>query len=52
MFTEGTQINTAASAELETLHDSMDPEEYERAFADGSSRAFRAVAKVLIDSIG
>jgi hypothetical protein len=30
----------------------MDPEEYERAFADGSSMAFRAVAKKLIDSIG
>jgi predicted ATPase/class 3 adenylate cyclase len=52
MFTEGTQINTAASAELETLHESMDPEEYERALADGSSMAFRAVAKKLIDSIG
>jgi tetratricopeptide (TPR) repeat protein len=52
MFTEGTRINAAAFAELETLHDSMDPEDYERALADGSTRALRAVAKELIDSIG
>jgi predicted ATPase len=51
MFAEGTLINAAASAELETLHDSMDPGEYERAFSAGSSMPYRAVAKDLIDSI-
>lgn len=51
MFTEGTSINAAASAALETLHDSMVPDEYERALADASSTAYRALAKDLIDSI-
>jgi predicted ATPase len=51
MFTEGTSINAAASAALETLHDSMVPDEYERALADASSMAYRALAKDLIDSI-
>jgi predicted ATPase/class 3 adenylate cyclase len=52
MFAEGTSINAAASAELETLRDSMDPEEYELALTDGSSMAYRVVAKDLMDSIG
>jgi predicted ATPase/class 3 adenylate cyclase len=52
MFTETTSIHAAASAELETLHDSMDPQVYERAFTDGSSMAHRALAKDLLDSIG
>jgi predicted ATPase/class 3 adenylate cyclase len=51
MFAEGTMINSAASEALESLHDSMDPGEYEHALADGSSKAYRAVAKDLIDSI-
>jgi tetratricopeptide (TPR) repeat protein len=51
MFTEGTSINAAASAALETLHDSMVPDEYERALADASSMAYRALTKDLIDSI-
>jgi predicted ATPase len=51
MFTEGTSINAAASAALETLHDSMVPDEYERALADASSMAYRGLAKDLIDSI-
>jgi hypothetical protein len=52
MFTESTSIATAASAELEALQDSMEPGEYERAIADASSMAYRAVAKDLIDSSG
>ncbi|MGB8360033.1 MAG: AAA family ATPase [Acidimicrobiia bacterium] len=51
MFAEGTMINSAASEALESLQDSMDPGEYERALAGGSSKAYRAVAKDLIDSI-
>lgn len=51
MFTENTLINSAASEALESLRDSMDPGDYERALADSPSMAYRAVAKDLIDSI-
>lgn len=52
MFAESTLIKSAASEELESLHGSMDGDEYERALADGSSMTFRAVAKGLTDMIG
>jgi predicted ATPase/class 3 adenylate cyclase len=51
MFGESTLINSAASEALESLHDSMDPGDYERALADSSSMTYRAVVKGLIDSI-
>ncbi|MFZ0012567.1 MAG: AAA family ATPase [Acidimicrobiia bacterium] len=49
MFAESTSIKSAAAKELGSLHDSMDPDEYEHALADGSSMTFRAVGKSLID---
>jgi tetratricopeptide (TPR) repeat protein len=51
MFANTTSTRSAGSEELESLRGSMDPEEYERALADGSSMTFRAVAKGLIDTI-
>lgn len=51
LFTETTSIGVMASADLEALRDEMDPTEYERALAGGSSRAYRAAAKELIDAI-
>jgi hypothetical protein len=51
MFADSIMINAAASEALESLHDSMDPGEYERALAVSSSTPYRLVAKELIDSI-
>jgi tetratricopeptide (TPR) repeat protein len=51
MFAENTLIRSAAAEELESLHDSMDPDEYERALADGSARTYRDVTKGLIDMV-
>jgi hypothetical protein len=51
IFAENTLIKSAASDALESLHPAMDPDEYERALADGSSKTYRIVAKGLIDTI-
>jgi predicted ATPase/class 3 adenylate cyclase len=51
LFTESTPIDSMASAELEKLQREMEPGEYEKALAAGSSRSYRIVVKELIDSI-
>jgi predicted ATPase/class 3 adenylate cyclase len=51
IFAENTLIKSAASDALESLHPAMDPDEYEQALADGSSKTYRIVAKGLIDTI-